>query len=774
MRIVCSPALSSGDVDALNVGYSPSGVEQFSTDAREELHRLLASPVLQKPTKVLASLVAGGVIDLRIAWIEPQTAGRSRRIFHDKVGIFSDGNDQQVVFKGSMNETWLGLAADGNLESIDVFASWRNEENERRVADEVEYFDNLWHDRQPGVTVTPFPEVAQQELLDIAEEARWEDYVDEICLEMETAANDSADHRLGARSPRPHQVAALEAWEQRGRRGLLEHATGSGKTFTALCAIHESLGRGEVPLVLVPSELLLSQWQEEITRTLDLQPLVCGGGFRTWEEQRRLPLWTRDGSPDEPRVVLATTLAKLLDDYGKKEAKSAQANTITSELGTQMNVLLDERQVLLDGLDDMKTSLAQLRQEKAELDEQLRRNERLTAMMDKRDMLVDAIKSLDEQIEARQADIAIEMREAWKSLVATRASDLTGGLRDRERDLQLQKMRHEVLRVSADRGADPKICPTCLQTLSDEALARMEVTAADEAAIIEDVERQLRDIQRRLDALEDAARASSETGLRMLWSDLNRLRRDRYTNRDEASELDRRLQEAGDDQSAIRQAQYDHEQTVKKIALTEEGIGEQEDALAENERNLARVRVRLESRGGADVEGARQRRRLCSDLHGLFDQAVDRYRDRLRRSVEADATKLFLQLTTEPEYAGLRINESYGLTILHQDGSEIPVRSAGAEHVVALSLVGALQKNAPLQGPIFIDSPFGRLDTRHTENVVSALPSMTEQMCLLVYEEELRPQLARELLRGQLRAEYSLRRVSARHTELEEIGGRHG
>ena len=51
---------------------------------------------------------------------------------------------------------------------------------------------------------------------------------------------------------------------------------------------------------------------------------------------------------------------------------------------------------------------------------------------------------------------------------------------------------------------------------------------------------------------------------------------------------------------------------------------------------------------------------------------------------------------------------------------------------------------------------------------------MTEQVCLLVYEEELRPQLARDLLRGQLRAEYSLRRVSARHTELEETGGRHG
>ena len=309
MRIVCSPVLSSGDIDALNVGYTTSGVERFAVDTRAELDRLLASPALKKPTKVLASLVAGGVVDLRIAWVGSQTSGRSRRIFHDKVGIFSDEEGHLVVFKGSMNETWLGLAADGNLESIDVYASWRNEENSQRIADEVRYFENLWQGEQPGVIVTPFPEVIQRELRHIAEETRWEEYVDEICLEFETAARLSADRGPSIRTPRSHQVAALEAWAQRDRRGILEHATGSGKTFTALCAIRDSLGRDEVPLVLVPSELLLNQWRQELTQTFQsdgLQLLVCGGGFRRWEEQRRLPLWTRADSLDEPRVVLAT------------------------------------------------------------------------------------------------------------------------------------------------------------------------------------------------------------------------------------------------------------------------------------------------------------------------------------------------------------------------------------------------------------------------------------------------------------------------------------
>ena len=318
MRIVCSPILTSGDIDALSVGYNSVGIEQFEAAARKELSRLLASPAFQKPTKILASLVAGGVIDLRIAWVGPETSGRSRRIFHDKVGIFSDADEQRVVFKGSMNETWPGLAADGNLESIDVYASWRNEENAQRVDDEVQYFDNLWHDRQPGVTVTPFPEVIQRELREIAEEARWEEYVDEICMELETAARVSADRGPASRTPRPHQVAALEAWTQAGRRGILEHATGSGKTFTALCAIRGSLDRGEVPLVLVPSELLLKQWREELTQTFEsdeLQLLVCGGGHRTWEVQRRLSLWTRNESADDSRVVLATMQTASSEDF---------------------------------------------------------------------------------------------------------------------------------------------------------------------------------------------------------------------------------------------------------------------------------------------------------------------------------------------------------------------------------------------------------------------------------------------------------------------------
>ncbi len=66
-----------------------------------------------------------------------------------------------------------------------------------------------------------------------------------------------------------------------------------------------------------------------------------------------------------------------------------------------------------------------------------------------------------------------------------------------------------------------------------------------------------------------------------------------------------------------------------------------------------------------------------------------------------------------------------------------------------------------------MDSPFGRLDEMHTTKVVRTLPYMADQVILLVYESELKPQFARDELLGKLKAEYKMNRVSARHTKLE-------
>ena len=83
-------------------------------------------------------------------------------------------------------------------------------------------------------------------------------------------------------------------------------------------------------------------------------------------------------------------------------------------------------------------------------------------------------------------------------------------------------------------------------------------------------------------------------------------------------------------------------------------------------------------------------------------------------------------------------------------------------------MIGALHKNAPLRGPIIIDSPFGRLDPQNKKNMIRTLPSMADQVILLAYTDEIDNQTARKELGNNLLAEYSLKRISSMHTEIEK------
>jgi DNA sulfur modification protein DndD len=206
------------------------------------------------------------------------------------------------------------------------------------------------------------------------------------------------------------------------------------------------------------------------------------------------------------------------------------------------------------------------------------------------------------------------------------------------------------------------------------------------------------------------------------------------------------------------------------MTIVKQGIEKQALELERQEGRVDGLRRKLQNTTQADLSALESRAKLLRDSAAVFDEAVEAYKSDLRLRVEESATKMFLAMSTEKtDYAGLRINQDYGLTIMHKDGRPEDARSAGAEHVVALALMGALQQNAPLRGPIVMDSPFGRLDDGHTSNVVSGLHQMADQVILLVYEAEVGRRRARELLGSSLVAEYELEKVNSRRTNIREV-----
>ncbi len=467
-----------------------------------------------------------------------------------------------------------------------------------------------------------------------------------------------------------------------------------------------------------------------------------------------------------------TDLGELLKDAQRREAKAAQKNQKTQSLGNQNEALLKQRDGLQDETDRLKKDMEGLRISKASKEDLLRKTEKTKSLLDERGRLQEEITSADTRLKEKDDRRKELLTVAWKGLLNTRIRATRDAL---EQDLQNSRDAYQRGLVSADmaekfrKALDDGQCSTCGQDLSVTAKARLTALVSEALPKEErgQVEAKIQQLESRIAALKQSEASSNADVLQEVQDAIDDLKIKKATAEDRLTEI--REQTKDLDETEVRRLYSEYEKTLTDMGILQEGIKKQEEALKTINESISKVEAEMAKFADADLDTERARRELCDKLRSLFAGAVDSYRERLRGKVEKDATSLFLKLTSEPEYKALTINDSYGLTIVHQDGSAIPVRSAGAEHIVALSLMGALQRNAPLRGPIVMDSPFGRLDDVHTTKVVQALPSMADQVMLLVYESELDPKQARNDLKGKLRKEYKIVRRSARHSDLETM-----
>jgi DNA sulfur modification protein DndD len=140
----------------------------------------------------------------------------------------------------------------------------------------------------------------------------------------------------------------------------------------------------------------------------------------------------------------------------------------------------------------------------------------------------------------------------------------------------------------------------------------------------------------------------------------------------------------------------------------------------------------------------------------------------MRLEVQDEATKIFKRLTSEPDYAGLRINTKYYLQIVDKSDRIIQRRSAGAEQIVAMSLIGALIQCSVKEAPVIMDTPLGRLDSTHRKNIMKWIPEMAEQVMLFVTSTEFSNTTDRPLLGSAIGREYWLKRISPSRTEVRK------
>ena len=218
---------------------------------------------------------------------------------------------------------------------------------------------------------------------------------------------------------------------------------------------------------------------------------------------------------------------------------------------------------------------------------------------------------------------------------------------------------------------------------------------------------------------------------------------------------------------AVLDAQVgDAKEDLYKIAQGRKEV-ESRKAAAIRERKQATEDIgRLTGVGGKRATAELEILKLLS---GILDGAIGAFRNEMRVKIQEEASDIFRQLTTESEYEGLRIDGNYYLSIVDANDRIVKRRSAGANQVVTMSLIGALAKCSVEEGPIVMDTPFARLDKGHRSRILQWTAALGSQVVLFVQSGEFERERDLRYLDGRVGRSFVLRRIGANATRIEDL-----
>lgn len=258
IRLLVSPNLTEKDKEALTSITNPDTKDVYLQKLSEQivldaLEFSKGNYDVKKRMRLFSWLVAAGKLELRFAY--PNHV-EEPGIFHEKIGVFEFPWGDKVAFTGSANESEMGHKR--NWESVDVFRSWISSDKDRVITKEEE-FDEAWGGDAEGLEIKHLSKEVIEKIRIFSPEkpSNFDDdsFGDDILEDIPNKWR--------------HQDEAIEIFMQK-ERGILEMATGTGKTRTALRICGKLANSKKISTIIISMDGndLLDQWYLNVLKDL--------------------------------------------------------------------------------------------------------------------------------------------------------------------------------------------------------------------------------------------------------------------------------------------------------------------------------------------------------------------------------------------------------------------------------------------------------------------------------------------------------------------------
>ena len=332
IQLVASPYLSDEDIEAIKSGYAMR--DQVVKEAIRREMTEGKTPFEKARLNLLANLISDNVLDIKIAFTEDSDR---MGMYHEKMGIITDAEGNRVAFAGSMNESATAMTL--NYETIDVYCSWRDEED--RVIAKENAFASIWNDTEPNIKIIDFPEL-KQEIIEKYKrsvpdfEIDKKEYAPDIDTVLHTDLGVYTEY--GPKFPEwfklhDYQAEAITEWQKRNYRGIFDMATGTGKTYTglgALTTLSKNIGHKLAAIIVCPYQHLVEQWVKDILK-FNIDPII---GYSD-SSQKDWPKRLKDAIRDQKLKVrgkeffcFICTNATFSSDYVQTQLAKIKSDTL--------------------------------------------------------------------------------------------------------------------------------------------------------------------------------------------------------------------------------------------------------------------------------------------------------------------------------------------------------------------------------------------------------------------------------------------------------------